>query len=196
MSAAYSVIKNLYKKGFEFLGAGCYSAVFQSNVEDTVIKIGADIFDPYLHYIQSVSSTGNKHFPSIKKLYIDSDSGYYIAYIEKLVTMNLKDVDNYQEIYDWLINDTKKPTWVDSDLSCAADTLLSLTDYRNYAEIVHDKAWSSVSYDATRLDLHESNIMYRKDGTIVFSDPLCNYKMYDIPEVEEWMNHELGTALY
>ena len=194
MSAAYSIIKNAHKSGLKMLGAGCYSAVFESKDPNTVIKIGADIFDPYLYYIREVTGKVNKHFPVIKKLFVDNEFGYYIVYLERLFDMTTDHTSQYQDIYDWAVKDTPKPTWADETLNSAVDTIIDLADYRSYEEIVHDKVWDTVPYDACRLDLHESNVMCRADGTFVFADPLCNYKMYDIPEVEEWLDHELGIT--
>jgi hypothetical protein len=194
MSAAYSIIRKAHSKGFKFLGAGCYSAVFQSKDPDTVIKVGADIFDPYLYYVREITSKENKHFPKVKKLYIDNDNGYYIVYLEKLFEMQEEHLVRYQEIYEWAVNEEAKPSWADATLDVAVNTIVDLADYRSYPEIVQAKTFGNVSYDACRLDLHESNVMCREDGTFVFADPLCNYKMYDIPEVEEWLDHELGIT--
>lgn len=194
MSAAYSIIRKAHSKGFKFLGAGCYSAVFQSKDPDTVIKIGADIFDPYLYYVREITSKQNKHFPKVKKLYVDNEHGYYIVYLEKLFEMQNEHLSKYQEIYDWAVKEDPKPSWADESLNEAVNTIVDLADYRSYPEIVHAKAWGDITYDACRLDLHESNVMCRADGTFVFADPLCNYKMYDVPEVEEWLDHELGIA--
>jgi hypothetical protein len=194
MSAAYSIIRKAHSKGFKFLGAGCYSAVFQSKDPDTVIKVGADIFDPYLYYVREITSKENKHFPKVKKLYVDNDNGYYIVYLEKLFEMQEEHLVRYQEIYDWAVKEQAKPSWADATLDVAVNTIVDLADYRSYPEIVQAKTFGDVSYDACRLDLHESNVMCREDGTFVFADPLCNYKMYDIPEVEEWLDHELGIT--
>lgn len=194
MSAAYSIIRNAHSKGFKFLGAGCYSAVFQSKDPNIVIKVGADIFDPYLYYVREITSKENKHFPKVKKLYIDNENSYYIVYLEKLFKMQDTQLPKYQEIYEWAVNEQQKPIWADKNLNEAVDTIINLADYRSYPEIVHAKAWGSVPDDACRLDLHESNVMCRADGTFVFADPLCNYKMYDVPEVEEWLDHELGVS--
>lgn len=194
MSTAYSIIRNAHKSGLKVLGAGCYSAVFQSRDPNTVIKVGADILDPYLYYLKEITGTINKHFPTVKKLFIDKESGYYIVYLEKLFNMDSSHTTNYQDIYNWAVKDTPKPKWVDTTLDSAVSTIIELADYRNYQEIVHDKVWKEIPPSACRLDLHESNVMCRADGTFVFADPLCNYKMYDIPEVEEWLDHELGIT--
>jgi hypothetical protein len=194
MSAAYSIIRNAHKKGLKILGAGCYSAVLETKDPNTVIKVGADIFDPYLYYAKEIMSKQNKHFPKIKKLYIDNEHGYYIVYLEKLFEMQSAQLVKYQEIYDWAVKEEAKPQWVDTTLDAAVNTIVELADYRSYAEIVQAKTTGDILHDACRLDLHESNVMCRNDGTFVFADPLCNYEMYDVPEVEEWLDHELGVT--
>jgi hypothetical protein len=194
MSAAYSIIRNAHKKGLKILGAGCYSAVLETKDPNTVIKVGADIFDPYLYYVKEIMSKQNKHFPEIKKLYIDKDYGYYIVYLEKLFEMQNEHLPRYQEIYDWAVKEETKPQWVDPVLDAAVSTIVELADYRSYPDLDPTTSLSDSLYDACRLDLHESNVMCRGDGTFVFADPLCNCKMYDVPEVEEWLDHELGLT--
>jgi hypothetical protein len=194
MSSAYSIIKNAHKKGLKFLGAGCYSAVFQGSDSSSVIKIGADIFDPYLYYVRELQSSNsdNVHFPKVKSLFVDNENGYYVVKLEKLFPLRKSIVNKYQDIYDWAVNCKSKPEWVSGPLEVAVNTIIDLADFRNYEDIVDAKVWDKLPADACRLDLHDSNVMCRADGTMVFADPLCNYKMYDVPAVEEWMEHELG----
>jgi hypothetical protein len=195
MSAAYSIIRKAYSKGFKFLGAGCYSAVFDSHNPNVVIKVGADIFDPYLQYIGEVSKSDNPHFPKVKRLYVDMEKGYYIVYLEKLFIMRDEQLTQYEDIYNLAVKNKQPEKTMTKDLKEAVDIILTIVDYRSHQEIAHLRAWKDISDDASTLDLHESNIMTREDGTLVFADPLCNYKMYDVPEVEEWMHHELGITL-
>lgn len=196
MSAAYSIIKKAHSKGLKFLGAGCYSAVFQTKDPDTVIKIGADIFDPYLYYIRSVDGKQNKHYPKVKKLYVDNENEFFVAHLERLYDMPKEKHPDYQRIFDWAVNDKPKPEWSDESLDEAVNTLIDLVDFRSYEDVAHAEAeygrWD-IPDDFCKLDLHESNVMCRADGTIVFADPFCNYKMYDVPAVEEWAEQELGV---
>ena len=36
------------------------------------------------------------------------------------------------------------------------------------------------------VDLHTSNIMYRRDGTVVINDPLCDTDMEDVDDLSNW----------
>ena len=59
MSTVHKILKNALKN-MNYVGSGCYAAAFDSNKE--IVKIGADIFDPYLYYLREIKSLKTQVF--------------------------------------------------------------------------------------------------------------------------------------
>ena len=46
--------------------------------------------------------------------------------------------------------------------------------------------------ESLSVDLHTNNILYRKDGTLVINDPVCDANMEDVDDLSNWADdHEL-----
>lgn len=184
MGTAHNIIKNAHRKGLKLLGSGCYSAVLELN-ENSVLKIGADTLDPYLYFLESVQQSDNPHFPKILDIHVDIKNNFYIIKLEKLKP--LTDYSAYKDLYNWVFKNKRFPEWANEDLQHAVDHLVALADFKTHTDaIIAEKGGLLIDEDSCILDLHEANVMTREDGTIVFTDPLCNYHMYDIPEIEDW----------
>lgn len=147
MATAFTVIKNAIKHNLKLIGAGRYSAVFQLN-DYEVLKIGSDLKDPFLDYINILSEYPSNHFLKVNSIY--KADNYYIANIEKLSPSGKVDLDHLSIPISILTDNLKKES---------------------------------------KLDLHSENIMLRKDGTIVLTDPLCQTDMYDVLDVSDWLEY-------
>lgn len=147
MATAFTIIKNTIKNNLELLGAGKYSAVFNLN-KYQVLKIGSDINDPFLDYVNIINTNSHLNFLKIYSLY--KSDNYYIATIEKLEHSNTIDFNILDNPISILIDNKKS---------------------------------------SSKLDLHDNNIMRRKDGTLVLTDPLCNVNMYDVLDVSDWLDY-------
>lgn len=195
MGTAHNIIRTAYKKGIRLLGAGCYSAVMDYS-KDTVLKIGADMSDPYLHFLENIEKINNPHFPRVQDIYIDVKHSFYLVKLEKLYSLSEATLTTrYPSLYDWVFKEKPIPTWASDKMIEAVNYLLTMTDYKNFSDAANkEKEGLTIDLDSCKLDLHESNIMEREDGTLVFTDPLCNCIMYDVPDLEAWVKLELKVA--
>src|SRR6266446_8859484 len=146
---------NLRAKGFENIGHGLYANVFAKPNSDKVIKVAA--LDSWPTYIKWATEKGyaGKFAPRVDNLKFHD--GFYVATMERLVGTihdfyhRSSSVHNelYDEITSW---------YVDESTSEAADLIKFVTKLKA-AKLVGD--W------------HFGNVMVRKDGQIVVTDPIA-----------------------
>jgi hypothetical protein len=105
MATAFTVIKNAIKHNLKLIGAGRYSAVFQLN-DYEVLKIGSDLKDPFLDYINILSEYPSNHFLKVNSIY--KADNYYIANIEKLSPSGKVDLDHLSIPISILTDNLKK----------------------------------------------------------------------------------------
>lgn len=183
MATINTILKNALKN-MNYIGSGCYAATFDNN--DEVIKIGGDIFDPYLYYLREISDLKNIHFPKFHSLYVDNYNEFYTVRLEKLYPLKDEQLKLYEQVFDWAVKGDSKPDWVSEELESAVNKIIDLADIIG---LNPDEEWiDDYADDACRLDLHEANVMSRADGTFVFTDPLSDANMYDVPAIEEWID--------
>jgi hypothetical protein len=186
MSTVHKILKNALKN-MNYVGSGCYAAAFDSNKE--IVKIGADIFDPYLYYLREIKSLKNTHFPKFHSLYVDNYNEFYTVKLEKLYPLNDKQLKDYEQLYDWAVKGEDKPCWASEELEEAVNKIVDLADVISL-QPSEDLEYEGQTGDC-RLDLHEANVMSRSDGTLVFTDPLSDAQMFDAPAIEEWIDDYL-----
>ena len=49
-----------------------------------------------------------------------------------------------------------------------------------------DDGQCNCSWESLSVDLHLDNIMYRRDGTVVINDPLCDTDMDEVDDLSNW----------
>jgi|SRR5882724_4524028 len=144
---------SLRAKGFEDIGKGVYANVFAKPNSDKVVKVAN--LDSWPTYIKWATENGyaGKFAPKVDSLKFHDD--FYVATMERLVgTMHdfyhrASSIHNelYHEITSW---------YVDESTSEATDLIKFVTKLK-----------------AAKLtgDWHFGNVMVRKDGQIVITDP-------------------------
>lgn len=128
MATAFTVIKNAIKHNLKLLGAGRYSAVFELNNYE-VLKIGSDINDPFLDYLDIIKTNPSIHFLKVNELY--KSDNYYIAKLEKLHHNNKINLSSLSSSISVLSNNIKSCSKLDlhsENIMCRADGTLVLTD--------------------------------------------------------------------
>lgn len=148
----------LEKKGWTPIGDGAFSVVYENPKKSYVLKINVRPDPAFQHYVNLTKRFKNRHFPKISdvqefKVGIDT---YYVYLIEKLY-------GGYNPAKEWISRlnyehdgeirpQTKK--YFDKNKELYRALMLI---YKNIKPF--------------HLDLHYDNILKRKDGTTVISDP-------------------------
>jgi len=168
--------KYLLDKGYSNIGNGLYSTVFSKKDSDRVIKVSSDIdywfiFAQYVISLQEIPSI----FPKIYSLSVKSDSrneySWYVAVVERLEMTMQKFLDEYKnDDREKILTDFSKIrsrfSWFnDSDDQRISKSMNELLKLRSF-----EKEMSSHGNDIG-WDLHNGNWMFRKNGTIVLTDP-------------------------
>lgn len=214
---AYRLIKNTAKAGNTILGAGCYSAALESYArDDTVIKIGNNMGDPWIYYYNEVISQmqDNPCVPKVKSFHIDYANEYYVCVMERLENSCFNSAacdESYDTVKRYLHGDIRKKKFLkitkslyqfpDPDAMLELmDRIISLTDAfteEDAQEILDGISENGVEPgDATKLDLHSGNVMYRAGCELVITDPWCNLDMTSVPDVSTWADENLTGGEY
>src|SRR6266446_4560025 len=145
---------NLRAKGFEDIGKGLYANVFAKPNSDKVIKVAA--LDSWPTYIKWAIQKGyaGKFSPKVYNLKFYDD--FYVATMERLVG-TMHDFNRSSSIHNELYNEITS-WYVDENTSEATDLIEFVTKLKA-AKLVGD--W------------HYGNVMVRKDGQIVVTDPIA-----------------------
>jgi hypothetical protein len=171
----FSDYKDRVRKFTKSIGEGAYAEVFKHpKIPDVVVKIfdskEDQAYDRYLRWC--VSNQKNPYVPKIHAVDRFKCRGSYyaqeitIVFMEKLKKLNSTQIDkkakqiipksvfHYGDIYDLRRNDWMKVAEVARD-----------PNLKKFARFI------SSSHDC--FDFHDGNIMTRKDGQLVFTDPLA-----------------------
>jgi len=203
---AHRIIKNMTKNGTRVLGVGCYSAVLASGAEK-VIKVGADMGDPWLDYYHMIVKPmqANNHIPKVHSFY--AEDSYYIASMERLE--EVKPCTDAAELVDFIKDyiDTRSteeefrdtvtefPKLVPNieEFMQAVNTLKTHTVFNSTKRDSEgndmNDLWET-GFDDRCLDLHTGNVMLRGD-VLVITDPWCNIDMQDIPDLSCWAEENI-----
>ena len=155
--------KRLQELGYdiEFMGRGGRGAVYKRPNDPYVIKIFHEDID-YLRYIKYVMThQDNPHVPKIRGKLFKIDSDTYMIRMEELEPIDPRDAEQ-KNILDGLLRmSTWKRARQNTYIKNKAPKLYKLlTDLAN------------MFGDESGTDLIDENIMQRKDGTIVLTDPV------------------------
>jgi hypothetical protein len=209
LMTAHRIIKNLTRQGNSMLGVGCYSAALASRNGEDAIKIGTDMYDPWLDYKQLVIAQhkDNPHVPRIKSFYIDTQSEYYVCVMERLYPVNAigkaSDLTAILEGYvsGWhsdeellaLIAPYKDQIPQPTQMLEVLQTIKAYTTHFRNGRRVGDSTITFFESDpdeddteGRKLDMHRGNFMLR-DDVIVIIDPWCNVDMDDVADLSQWV---------
>jgi len=141
----------LRAKGFNFIGKGLYANVFAKDNSDKVVKVAR--LDDWPSYIKWATENGfaGKFAPKVESLKFHD--GFYVAVMERLVG-TLHEFDGTTSIHRRLYKEIT--AWRDNGTSDATDLMEFVTKLKQ----------AGLSGD-----WHYGNVMVRKDGQIVVTDP-------------------------
>jgi hypothetical protein len=137
----------LEDKGFPVIGKGMYAKVFAIPNTDKAIKVA--YLDAWPKYIEWSTKNGHagKFAPKVESLkFFD---GFYVAVMEKLVA-TISEFPGTSEQRQFYREMTGYGTKTATDLA---------------------EFWNSLRHEGMSGDLHGGNVMVRKDGQIVVTDP-------------------------
>lgn len=160
---AYAYSEWLQKKGFKRLGSGAFSTVYGKESSDKVIKVTRciDNFVDYALWAAKEGYAGN-YAPKVYSFKKYSND-FCVTVVERMKgTINgaknsdpqalvcglLKYSANHDNVYAGVLLDQLYPGFADFGIRL-------------------EKKFG-------RLDIHEGNIMVRQDGSICFTDPVCD----------------------
>ena len=158
--------KRLEELGWKELAVGSRSTVYGNEHKSYVLKINNGEDNEYAGYVNLIKRNPNKHFPKISAVrkFLIGRKTYYVYLIEKLYPIPDRLSMRYTEWLDWyLCNDVtdraeifhnRLPKIFTPEMIKACNTLIR---YSNKHRVI--------------FDIHENNIMYRRDGTLVITDP-------------------------
>lgn len=195
-------------QGRKLIGSGQFSGVFEGSTEDTVLKLSIDEAS-YLFHTDSLLKPTSHHFAKFTKDFgnvgmfttskniprtklsnpIELEVPIYMYEVEKLDKIEQK-TDNAtlsrRLTKDWRELDVR------SRYKClvdrARDVAFHLRDIAFYQHVnksvmdaIDELADFMKDYgkDKAFADIHGANMMQRKDGTFVFSDPVGDLRIYN-----------------
>lgn len=188
---AFNVIKSLTKRGNNILGYGSYSAVFSNRSDaESVIKISSTASDKWVQYYNLIINTDqfkhNPYVPRVSSFYYDEEHDYYIAEVERLSSFcefSLhKKYDLLEAIESFLNNITNTETLI-RDLQEFPTVVKNTTAMACLLKALQRYQWED---DTIQLDMHDNNVMFRSDGTIVITDPWCNNDLNYHKDMSDW----------
>jgi len=154
--------------------AGYYSTVYSNPKKSYVLKVNDRQDTAYAQYVSLIKKYNNKHFPKISDLkFIEVNGGrYYIYLIEKLddVRSEMKHLANvFSEIIDCPYSSLTFFNTSHTQLDYLKQNPELVTALRIIGKFKHNIKNPYISND-----MHGGNIMQRKDGTIVITDPYAS----------------------
>lgn len=178
--ADFQLDQNLAKLGWYKIGGnageGSYSKVFTNDKKHYVMKVNHRPDPAFSDFAALVKSHPNPHFPKIGKMQTFEvyDDTYYVYLIEKLEKIEIGEAIELSSVYESIVRAARM-----GNDSAIKNHVAKFKKFGNKAKKykLDDSLIDALiligkmSGDHV-LDLHEENIMMRKDGTIVITDPL------------------------
>jgi hypothetical protein len=168
------VSNKLQSIGAKELGSGVRASVLESPKKDSVIKIYSKdtAYNNFLDHVKTDKE--NPHLPKILqrgKVPLDKTGENHLHIVRM---ENLKELDQNHELKDIIPHGiTDPPSRVKSQMESGKyDTLKKR--YPDFHKAIYDLA-SKHEKNGSYIDLHLGNVMQRKDGTPVITDPMINW---------------------
>jgi hypothetical protein len=160
---AYGFIDGLKKRGFEELGNGAYSTVLAKKGSNRVIKVIRRP-DGWIDYIHWGAKKGSPFIPKVfsyKKIK-GLKKDFEVAIVERLEYTFYKAPEDHALM---ILPDLMHKS--DSNPMTARFMEILAPGLRDFMAEVKEE------FNEGHLDLHAGNLMIRKDGSFVLSDPVC-----------------------
>lgn len=166
------------KKNISLIDSGAYASVYGNNKDNFVYKIGSYESlesDGYLSYLKTIEGNNNPIFPKIYKvkLYkVTNEEGevvdrFYVVKMERLKEFNPKhSTTSFAELYEGLKDHR----------NYQREPVTKLKKNHHIAKIPSIKPVLKMLKDLGEEfspDWHEDNMMMRKNGHLVITDPVC-----------------------
>jgi len=156
----------LEDNGFYELGSGFFSSVYGHDNLDIAIKLVDDDHN-YIKYINFYAKYGrqNPHLPRIYKY--KKVGNVEIVITEKLYPLSENQEDLFQVILKfkrYLMNPNNYDEYYVNNV-----VNYFIDEYSDLAQIIIDLY---KIFGKNNIDIHQDNIMQRKDGTLVITDPV------------------------
>lgn len=209
------LIDMLSHQGIKFIGAGKYSSVFTHDSWDYVLKIVENDDPHYLAFVDWAMKHPSKHFPKFAKKPLkmhafhtrkqSDSSNLWVVKIEKLQPITDKKLLKFlvtelerMSIAAWQKNEGKDVSTVNKNYSqnmpdgtsvkgISWEEMFKQFPWMFSLGLTYAKFWDA---EAGSPDIHDDNLMQRKDGTIVIVDPVWEgetpYQAYD-----KWLKSEM-----
>jgi len=195
MATAFNIVKRATSKGSSLIGCGSYAAVLSHSNMNRVIKLGNNIYDPWLDYYRLIvkPNQNNAYVPQVHSLHYDAENSFYIAIMERLQPLtNYNAATLCEEFVQTLIDERQF-------IEQAAD-IPEIHDANALLQILHkikdltDYAHKGIDDEPGRtLDMHPGNFMLR-NNQLVITDPWCDSDMSDIQDFSEWAEQVMHYA--
>lgn len=174
---------------FLLLGRGVFSNVYGANKNSSVYKIGlvdTDVEnDPYLSYLYKIKNEKNPFFPKVHNLTIfkSTVSSFYMVEMEKLYpckehSLNDQSYDireNLLSLFECRNHDFSQKEW---------QSMIHL--YKKYGNKEAENLFITLAslLENFKNDIHKDNMMMRKNGQLVITDPFCPKHMETRPNIK------------
>ena len=162
-----------YELGWEALSEGHFSIVFTKPNLPYVLKVNQQSDKPFQHFVELSKRYPNRHFPKIsavKQIEYDEET-FYIYTIEKL-----NKIKTSFDLYRFADTIEKIAIAPDLYLETILNNVRRISEeekqwFRDHPGLVKAARLVGKEKQWTTIDIHDENIMQRKDGTIVIIDP-------------------------
>lgn len=193
-------------KGKPLLGSGTFSGVFEGSSEDTVLKLTIDEASYIFHTDELLRRTG-QHFTKVLDNYgkvgtfttsknikrtkitqpIELDVPVYLYEVERLE--KIPTTSEYSTLARKLSRDWRREACQSGDLEENVRALHVVQHLRDnsYFQFEHPTIMDALEEVGTFIrdygeafpDIHSGNMMQRKDGSFVLSDPIGDTRIYN-----------------
>lgn len=194
-----SALRHSLLEGKKPIGRGCFSAIFEGTRKNTVLKLTVDNFGYWLFNCWT-AKVEHRHFPRIIDSHGDigtvklggTDYPLFLFEMEKLekikpgtdtkrLAMNIQNaVRTANDKVDlWMRNDLRSAMMVQhmtQNTTLPRSIRNALGQLENFC----------FSYPGGQIDLHINNMMQRKNGELVITDPLANMSIWRKAVVRDW----------
>lgn len=179
----------LEKHGIHSIGMGTYGEVFHKSSWDYVIKVFEND-NAYHEYVNFCIQNPNPHYPKFIKKPMNmhqfhtrlNKSNKMLQIVKMELLEPLDDLwysDNLANIIDLANKEIKEIVLYNDDGELSEiynniDTLLTKVEKPQLKSLIAAGLKITNEFKSSLLDIHSENLMQRKDGTVVISDPLAN----------------------
>lgn len=183
MSFTLKEIQEKYYKMSDIIGSGYFARVKKTGDPTRVLKIS--LYDSgYRDFIGYIEELNSQHLPKIYLVHMDDDCCYVV--LERLHSLvswqkNMWEriVDKLEDTCNYHYGDQLFYKDVADDIEYSIDSAYENTKHKAWTKAVFTEDMINVCLaliflgkeENRSIDLHGGNVMSRKDGTLVITDP-------------------------